>query len=156
MDPCVKLAREFKRADRAAAYASPKDSAYKDRQRSTAERAADRLVRTPPTTPQGAARLLDYAAWLSGETFGEDTPEVLRQIGRHWRNGRRVVDEFAVLLQIIELVELLPRDTLLSEGAQDDILSLLDNALEFMHRLPIGPRTPMPPLRNLETERQMQ
>ena len=64
--------------------------------------------------------------------FSEDIPKRLRQIGREWRNGRRQDDELIVLRQIVELVELFPRDTMLSEDAQDDMLSLLNNALSFM------------------------
>jgi hypothetical protein len=134
MDPCVKLAREFKRADRAQSYAPLNDGDYQDKCRADAECAENRLVVTKPTTPQGAARLLDHAAWLSGTVFGDDVPKMLRKIGREWRNGRCQPDNFGVLRQIVELVELLPRDTMLSEDAQDDMLSLLNNALGFMCR----------------------
>jgi hypothetical protein len=135
MDPCVKLAREFKRADRAESYAPYNDGDYQDEYRAAAERASNRLVVTKPTTPQGAARLLDHAARLSGGVFGEDMLKRLRQIGREWRNGRRQDDELIVLRQIVELVELFPRGTMLSEDIQDDMLSLLNNALSFMCRL---------------------
>lgn len=134
MDPCIKLAREFKRADRAQSYAPLNDDDLQDRCRADAERAENRLVVTKPTTPQGAARLLDHAAGLSSMVFSEDIPKRLRQIGREWRNGRRQDDELIVLRQIVELVELFPRDTMLSEDAQDDMLSLLNNALSFMCR----------------------
>jgi hypothetical protein len=134
MDPCIKLAREFKRADRAVAYAPPKDSAYQGRHEAIAERAESRLAVTKPTTPQGAARLLDHAARLSSTVFGEDIPKALRQIGREWRNSRRQEDDLTVLRQIVKLVELFPCDTMLSEDAQDDMLSMLNNALGFMCR----------------------
>jgi hypothetical protein len=66
--------------------------------------------------------------------FGEDMPKRLRQIGHEWRNGRCSHDDLIAARQIVELVELFPRSTMLSEDAQDDMLSMLNNALNFMCR----------------------
>jgi hypothetical protein len=135
MDPCVKLAREFKRADRAAACAPPRDSEGRERHEAAAERAAYLLPMTKPATPQGAARLLDIAAsWMSGTVFGDDPPRELRDVARNWRNGRLRHDDIVAARRIVQLVKLLPRGTALAEDTQDDILSMLNNALGFMSR----------------------
>ncbi|HEY8005725.1 MAG TPA: hypothetical protein VIE66_02720 [Methylocella sp.] len=129
----MKLAREFKRADRAQAHVIPTGTTY-DQHCAAAERAEYLLVRTKPVSPQGAASLLDTSASFLCGTLGEHTERELRRIARNWRNGRHLPDDFIVARQIAQLVNLMARGTWLSEENQDNILAMLNNALGFMCR----------------------
>ncbi|WGJ15762.1 hypothetical protein QEV83_05750 [Methylocapsa sp. D3K7] len=141
MDPCVKLAREFKRADRAQAHMVPTGDAY-DQHCAAAERAASRLVRTPPTSPQGAARLLEMARrnlleWFDDVPDVGDVPEVLQKMGREWHNGRSSPDDPSAIRLIIKSAEDMkntPGDIPVADSALDEAALALSNALWFMTR----------------------
>jgi hypothetical protein len=144
MDPCAKLAREFKRANKALAFLRPANEA---KHQADYDRATSLLTLTKPESLPGAGDLIHIAARLACGAIPDDMQQSLFFIGARLKKGECLLDDMKALRETIMVITFLPVDgerasvqislpecDLMEADNKDDILSMLNNALGFMSR----------------------
>jgi hypothetical protein len=146
MDPCVKLAREYKRADKALASLRPVNEA---KHQAEYDRAVFLLPLTKPESLPGAGDLIQHAARLASGAVPDEMWRLLLFIGGRLKKRELLIADTITLRQTIGLMKFLAvaddeslaaqvtiggRDAVLAPNCKDDILSMLNHALEFVKR----------------------
>jgi hypothetical protein len=144
MDACVKLAREFKRADKALIKMNRPDSAE---HKAAYDRATFLLTVTKPESLPGAGDQIQLAARLVYNSVPDAVWCSLLFIGANLKKSELRLDDMKALREAILLItfvavvdESAPAQIsfadcdLMTASHKEDVLSMLNNALGFMSR----------------------
>jgi hypothetical protein len=133
MDPCVKLTREYKRADRALIHSTRADKA---KHQAECDRAAFLLPLAKPESLPGVGDLIQHAARLASGAIHDEMQRSLHSIGARLKKCELRSGDVIALRQWIGLMKWLPVTDVYEPGSKNNILLMLGRALDFMK----GPR----------------
>jgi hypothetical protein len=148
MNPCIKLAREFKCADRALTSLTPAERlANEAKLEATYDRTVFLLTVAKPESLPDAGGLIHIATRLACGAIPDDMQQSLFFIAAALKKSKLCLEDVKALRDAIMVITFLPVDGeqapveirlpecgAIGANNKDDILSMLNNALSFMCR----------------------